>query len=109
MTDWHAQQDYSSKDSHLSLVSRLKGGGYLSSSISVALLAILFGRIDVAQLWQTARLASVVWLGVALGIYGVNVLANASRPDEEMEMVDLLLRLGVHNAEASAFMQVSGL
>jgi trans-AT polyketide synthase/acyltransferase/oxidoreductase domain-containing protein len=39
--------------------------------------------------------------------YGVNVLANASRPQEEMETVDLLLRLGVHNAEASAFMQVS--
>jgi hypothetical protein len=40
MTDWHAQQDYGSKDNHLSLVSRLKGGGYLTSSISVALLAI---------------------------------------------------------------------
>jgi hypothetical protein len=40
MTDWHAQQAYTSKDSHLSLVSRLKGGGYLTSSISVALLAI---------------------------------------------------------------------
>jgi trans-AT polyketide synthase/acyltransferase/oxidoreductase domain-containing protein len=39
--------------------------------------------------------------------YGVNVLANASRPQEEMEIVDLMLRLGVHNAEASAFMQVS--
>jgi hypothetical protein len=40
MTDWHAQQDYSSKERNLSLVSRLKGGGYLTSSISIALLAI---------------------------------------------------------------------
>jgi trans-AT polyketide synthase, acyltransferase and oxidoreductase domains len=39
--------------------------------------------------------------------YGVNLLSNPSRPAEEHEMVDLLLRMGVRNAEASAYMQVT--
>lgn len=39
--------------------------------------------------------------------YGVNLLSNPSRASEEMEMVDLLLRLGVRNVEASAYMQVT--
>jgi trans-AT polyketide synthase/acyltransferase/oxidoreductase domain-containing protein len=39
--------------------------------------------------------------------YGVNLLSNPSRPAEETEMVDMLLRLGVRNVEASAFMQVT--
>jgi trans-AT polyketide synthase, acyltransferase and oxidoreductase domains len=39
--------------------------------------------------------------------YGVNLLANPSRPSAELEQVDLLLRLGVRNIEASAFMQVT--
>ena len=48
-------------------------------SISVILLAILFSRIDVERLWRTARLASLPWLALALGIYGVNVLASTWR------------------------------
>jgi trans-AT polyketide synthase, acyltransferase and oxidoreductase domains len=39
--------------------------------------------------------------------YGVNLLSNPSRPAEETEMVDMLLRMGVRNVEASAFMQVT--
>lgn len=39
--------------------------------------------------------------------YGVNLLSNPSRSDEEMQMVDLLLRNGVHNIEASAYLQVT--
>jgi trans-AT polyketide synthase/acyltransferase/oxidoreductase domain-containing protein len=39
--------------------------------------------------------------------YGVNLLSNPSRPAEESEMVGLLLRMGVRNVEASAFMQVT--
>jgi hypothetical protein len=35
-----ADAQYAHEDSHLSLVSRLKGGGYLVSTISVFLLAI---------------------------------------------------------------------
>ncbi|HEY8360397.1 MAG TPA: PfaD family polyunsaturated fatty acid/polyketide biosynthesis protein [Ramlibacter sp.] len=39
--------------------------------------------------------------------WGVNLLANAARPNQEMALVDLLLREGVRNAEASAYLQVS--
>src|SRR5262245_7296359 len=48
-------------------------------SISIALLAILFSRIDVERLWRTARLASLPWLALALAIYGMNVLASTWR------------------------------
>lgn len=39
--------------------------------------------------------------------WGVNLLANAARPNQEMALVELLLREGVRNAEASAYLQVS--
>ncbi|MDP1771721.1 MAG: PfaD family polyunsaturated fatty acid/polyketide biosynthesis protein [Methylobacter sp.] len=39
--------------------------------------------------------------------YGMNLLSNLSRPKQEMEMVDLFLRYGVHNLEASAYMQIT--
>lgn len=54
--------------------------------------------------------AAVREIQAALGqgeAYGVNVLANPARPNEEMDLVDLLLRLGVRNVEASAFTQVT--
>ena len=38
-------------------------------SVSIILLVVLFSRIDVAQLWQTAKLASVPWLLAALVVY----------------------------------------
>ena len=40
MTDGHAAPPYSRENKHLSLASRLKGGGYLSSTVSVFLLAV---------------------------------------------------------------------
>ena len=45
----------------------------LKISVSLALLYVLFTRIDVAQLWATARLASVPWLLVAILVYGASV------------------------------------
>lgn len=39
--------------------------------------------------------------------YGMNLLANSSRPKQEMDTVDLFLRYGVHNLEASAYMQIT--
>ncbi len=48
-------------------------------SVSIALLAILFSRIDVSSLWDKARDASLPWLLVALLIYGLNVLAATWR------------------------------
>jgi glycosyltransferase 2 family protein len=41
-------------------------------SVSIILLVVLFTRIDVAELWQTARLASVPWLLVAILVYAVS-------------------------------------
>ena len=40
MTDGHASGSYLPENKHLSPVSRLKGGGYLTSTVSVFLLAV---------------------------------------------------------------------
>src|SRR6266478_3491252 len=48
-------------------------------SVSIVLLVLLFSRIDVGRLWATARLASMPWLLVALGIFAFNVLAATWR------------------------------
>src|SRR5260221_5547173 len=45
-------------------------------SVSVILLVVLFRRIDVAQLWDTARQASVPWLIAAICVFaGSTVIA----------------------------------
>src|SRR3984893_14937885 len=48
-------------------------------AVSVALLALLFSRIDVSRLWTSVRRASVPWLLVALSVYLLNVLAATWR------------------------------
>ena len=48
-------------------------------SVSIILLGVLFSRIDVGQLWQTAKLASVPWLLTAIAIYAVSTLVAAWR------------------------------
>jgi len=48
-------------------------------TVSVALLALLFSRIDTARLLASARNASVPWLVAALGVYGLNVIASTWR------------------------------
>ena len=45
-------------------------------SVSIILLVVLFSRVDVAQLWRTARLASVPWLLVALCFWMGGRLTN---------------------------------
>ena len=47
--------------------------------VSVALLAVLFARIDTGTLWDSARRASVPWLFAALAVYVVNVIASTWR------------------------------
>lgn len=47
--------------------------------VSIALLALLFTRVDAAQLWAGARRASLPWLVAALGVYGVTVAASTWR------------------------------
>jgi trans-AT polyketide synthase/acyltransferase/oxidoreductase domain-containing protein len=39
--------------------------------------------------------------------YGMNLLCNPMRPQTEMETVDLFLRYGIRNIEASAYMQIT--
>jgi uncharacterized membrane protein YbhN (UPF0104 family) len=48
-------------------------------SVSIILLAVLFSRIDAGDLWSKARTASIGWLGVALLIHILNVLAATWR------------------------------
>jgi len=43
-------------------------------SVSIILLVVLFSRIDVAQLWANARLASIPWLLAAVAVFAVSTL-----------------------------------
>jgi uncharacterized membrane protein YbhN (UPF0104 family) len=47
--------------------------------VSLALLVLLFYKIDVGRLWAIARRASIAWLAVALAVYFVTILASAWR------------------------------
>ncbi len=51
----------------------------LKIAVSIILLVVLLSRIDAAQLWETARKASIIWLVIALGIYFINVIASSWR------------------------------
>jgi uncharacterized protein (TIRG00374 family) len=51
----------------------------LKLSVSIVLLVVLFSRIDVAQLWQTAKEASVPWLLVAITIFALSTVVAAWR------------------------------
>lgn len=51
----------------------------LKAGVSIALLAILFSRVDFARLWGIARTASTAWLAAALGLYLLMILASAWR------------------------------
>ena len=43
-------------------------------AVSVALLWLLFSRVDVGKLWNSARHASVAWMTIALGVYAVTIV-----------------------------------
>ena len=47
--------------------------------VSLALLALLFSRVDMAQIWASARHASLPWLLAALFLYTLNVAASTWR------------------------------
>ena len=51
----------------------------LKAAVSVALLALLFSKVDVARLWTVARAASVPWLVGALALYLGMILVSAWR------------------------------
>src|SRR5205807_769234 len=48
-------------------------------AVSVALLALLFARVDVSKLWTNARQASPAWMAAALGVYVATILATVWR------------------------------
>lgn len=47
--------------------------------VSLALLGVLFSRVDVATLWSHARGASPAWMAASLGIYLLMVIVSAWR------------------------------
>ena len=51
----------------------------LKAAVSIALLAALLSRVDVARLWSVARNASVSWLAAALALYLLMILVSAWR------------------------------
>jgi glycosyltransferase 2 family protein len=51
----------------------------LKAGVSLALLALLFSKVDVARLWTVARTASLPWLAAALALYLGMILVSAWR------------------------------
>ncbi|MEX2273412.1 MAG: lysylphosphatidylglycerol synthase transmembrane domain-containing protein [Vicinamibacterales bacterium] len=47
--------------------------------VSAGLLAVLFSRVDVAELWASARTASPAWLAASFGLYFLMVAGSAWR------------------------------
>jgi uncharacterized membrane protein YbhN (UPF0104 family) len=64
----------------------------LKAAVSVALLWVLFSRVDFAKLWSIARTASLRWLVGALGLYLVMILASAWRWGLLLSAQGILLR-----------------
>jgi uncharacterized protein (TIRG00374 family) len=54
-------------------------GPVTKAAVSVALLALLFSRVDVSRMWSLARSASAAWLAAAVGLYLLMILASAWR------------------------------
>lgn len=48
-------------------------------TVSVVLLTVLLGRIEGLRLWEQVRTASLIWLGVALGLYLAMIITSAWR------------------------------
>jgi len=60
-------------------------------AVSIVLLAILLSRVDMAGLLASARSASIAWLLVALGLYGVTVAAATWRWHLLLDLQDVQL------------------
>ena len=54
-------------------------GPALKAGVSIALLLVLFSRVDVPRLWTVERSASALWLAAALALYVLMILASAWR------------------------------
>lgn len=51
----------------------------LKATISLALLALLFSRVDLARLWNVAKSASLAWLSGALALYYLMIAVSSWR------------------------------
>ena len=69
--------------------------------VSVALLAVLFSRVDLARLWAVAKDASIGWLAAGLLLYLVMVLVSAWRWGLLLRAQDILIG---HGRLASSFL-----
>ena len=58
---------------------RLLFGPVTKAAVSLALLGLLFSRVDVSRMWSLARSASAGWLAAAVGLYLLMILASAWR------------------------------
>jgi trans-AT polyketide synthase/acyltransferase/oxidoreductase domain-containing protein len=90
--------------------------GAMVKGIASAGLVIRMGRAGLLSFFGSGGVGlegtgeAIAKIQAALGPgepYGVNLLANAARPREEMALVDLLLARGVRNVEASAYLQLT--
>lgn len=66
----------------------------LKIATSTVLLWLLLSRVDLAQLWQTARTASRGWMAAAIGLYGLMCLVSAWRWQVLLAAQNVNLRLG---------------
>jgi uncharacterized membrane protein YbhN (UPF0104 family) len=64
----------------------------LKAGVSLALLALLFSRVDAGRLWGVARTASIPWLAAALALYLLMVLISAWRWGLLLEAQGVVLR-----------------
>ena len=63
-------------------VSEQKGGvlvPLIKAGVSLALLGVLFSRVDFGRLWQVAKSASLPWLSGALALYYLMIAVSAWR------------------------------
>jgi len=90
--------------------------GAMVKGIASEALVIRMGRAGLLAFFGTGGL-SLAAIAEAIQViqsalcngeaYGMNLLCNLAKPERELETVDLFLRYGIRNIEASAFMQIT--
>jgi uncharacterized membrane protein YbhN (UPF0104 family) len=61
-------------------------------AVSLVLLIVLFSRVDLPGLWESAKSASPLWLLVALALHGINMVAGTWRWSLLLGAQDVWLR-----------------
>lgn len=71
-----------------------KASTALKAIVSIALLVVLFSRVDLARLWAVAKDASLGWLAAGLALYLLMVLVSAWRWGLLLRAQHILIRHG---------------